>query len=493
MFDEKSTIEDLNKNIMLTESIYDFVVYVFLFLDQLLHTRIKQLHSEFLEKGDYSKINKEAKKLIQLSLRKPDMFAEVKESWLKMIDVQKGNHKIGFCFDTLVIFDENANELCNFDDRIMIELGPLNGGETQQYAKFFSLSNYAFQKHFIENQKLRKGRNYLNYDMTGIHREFKNFTVINTNVLGEFLPTVHKYRRFGNLCSAINNSLKVRLFPFYKTDVFDCKIDREKKLFDLSENEYFAPFIADGYIKALSIASTDEVDIVVFPELSLNSITLQEIKEHAKTNPMAFQNIKLIFTGSVWNNGQNIAYILSGNGTVLLETHKREPYEMYDKELGLIAENLKEKTNDLPFLDVEGIGRISYSICRDFTDSNRNTSMFSRLGVNLAVVSAYTNSTTGFIGESERLASSICMVTLMSNYCAAVAKEEKQQQVVGIVTIPLVDGKKKIDAHPILFQKGECGFCDNCEMSFCYKDYVFRKEEYEIYKADTMKGMKIIY
>lgn len=217
------------------------------------------------------------------------------------------------------------------------------------------------------------------------------------------------------------------------------------------------------------MAEDQEADLVIFPEMVYSSRVKEQIQDHLRRTSLSRNHVKLIFSGTEWADGTNTAYILNASGRPLLSQEKREPVDFYDKKAGkTYRENLKDHSGQFSFLDVVGLGRIAYSVCRDFIDPAAQLTIGGFLESGFVAASCYTPELGPFQTEAESLVKRYGAISLVCNACASLHDRERLSQaaIVGFLSVPACSEKKELSCNTTAYQplnpnciEHKCGLC----------------------------------
>lgn len=448
----------IEKEILKANDIFDFISIIFYYLSQEKITHLFRRYGESMMSKKYEKEFMQIEELFSILFLYNEIdkehFCDFLNEWISLYKSIKNDHDI-FCLETLYSFDKNYANYSLVLKTSLQEQGPLNKAFNDKVL-FYNIPPDSYLNDYLKMNNIRKGRQTVPYDPSNLDSKFQNFHIVNVNSLNSLKPKVIKYTKsiniedtslIGIIASKIDDNFKVKL------------LDDKCKLFNIEyTNEKFESHMK--YIFDI-ITRMDEhgFKIIIFPELFLFPQSLDKLKKFLCSNQL--NNIQLIFTGSEWENNKNSAYILSSSGTVLSKHSKKASYEHYCKENGITYSENIEKENDIEFLDILGIGRISYLICRDFlTDYLRNLCT-GIMESNIMCISAYTNKTNLMIKSSEDIAKLKGAASILCNSCSAIIDNEN---LLGYMIIPKVENKQLTYSKKI-FSKDDMD-CNNCQKCF---------------------------
>lgn len=452
----------LVEKLSMTGNIYSFVVEVFVSLSAEKTSSFSGEYASFVSQK--TKILHEIRALTDLI---PDAmnadFPFWRSEWIDFLEENKYNCKM-ICYQTLKNFDELLPKLLEISSMPLVDHGPLNEYTQQDAFLYIAAPNGFFDTYFAQN-KIRRGRQTVLHNATGLNRWFKRFFVIKKSSTNDYIPTIKLYRT--NIFSG--DEIKIGCSPFGPKPWFEEELYPDSDVFgikyDISHRSKHNRQITD----LIELFDTHKVDIVTFPELALNSSSLKGIQHFLLQTEL--KHVKLICTGSCWYDQKNEAYILSKDGTVLLKYQKKKTYQQYDKKKGVyISENI---TTDpfVSFLDIPGIGRIAYNICYDYDNDDVETLCSSVIISNFMFVAAYSNDTHLMEGKAVANASLRGITTILTNACAFA----EDGQLVSYIVEPVAENKHLISKNILNFRKGDV--CSDCKT--CVKEAIISAKELE--------------
>lgn len=384
--------------------------------------------------------------------------------------------------EALFCFDNELSELPPPQRSTdLINHGPMNNPLCQNMvdACLYLLPQQAVQQSFFDTYGLRRGGKLLTSHPSGLQRKLKNYAVIPRVRLGALSPQIWAYYPKEAIQNALRDSpLRIAVFSFGNKPWFSAPSTPDGEGLDVRYTPGQDADIIEAYKCALRLAEKHKADIVVFPELALGASARGAIQAYLRQSLLEREHTKLIFAGTEWVNSKNAAYVFTAGGTPLLTQLKREPFDQHDKETGVTRrENLADHDNLLLFLDVAGLGRVSYIICRDFLDMAESVIRADLLGSSLMIASCYTGELGPFITMADGLARQYGAVSLVVNSCAAVRQKEPLEgcPAVGLLGIPTCNERKQLGCCPIPYTTYG-GLCtsDNCGLCSCMDVYTLR-------------------
>lgn len=437
-------------SVSLVKDIYSFVVAIFMWLS----TEIQRPFS-----GEYASFCKQKTKILREIRALTDTIPEAtnadfgvwKNEWVGFLEENQDDSRM-ICYQTLRNIDDLLPNLLKRTNRSLISHGPLNEYDQQDAFLYISAPKAFFDTYFEQN-KIREGRQTVLHNATGLNRNFKHFFVVKKSSANDFIPTVKYYHtkvfsdselRVG--CSPYSSKPWFEEVPNPISDTFSIKYDPNsfsrynKQITDLIE-------LFDLY----------NVDIVTFPELALNDSSLKAIQQFLLRTEL--KHVKLVCTGSCWADQKNEAYILSRDGTVLLKYLKKKTYQRYSKEKQVYISEDIDSDPFVSFLDIPGVGRLSYNICYDYDNDDIETLCSSVMCSDFMFVAAYSNDTQLMMEKASANARLRGITTILTNACAVA----DAGQLISYIVEPQAENKHLLSKDTLLFKKE--GICTaNCKL-----------------------------
>jgi len=456
-------------------SVYDVVTILFQALTEKNELKSLAQHTKWLYKPEKSK---SLAHIVQVMSGHP---ADDFESGLHMlIQLYKTNSsiRIALMVETLFCFDNEMSALSGDRQRKQVSHGPMNSAQSQQQegAYLYIAAENMLQNNFFKENKLRRGGKRATPHPSGLQNKLQHYAVIPKNKLGGLIPQISAYYLSEKVQKHFKEDpLRIAVFPFANRTWFDWPRSESTQVFDVTFSEEQDETTAKAYIRALDMAESQGADFVIFPEMTYSTKVKKQIQEYLYKTAGNRNHIKLIFAGTEWVDGTNTAYILNAFGRRLLSQKKREPVDYFDKETKLIyRENLKDHLGQLSFLDVVGLGRIAYSVCRDFIAPEAQLVLGGYMESGFIAASCYTPELGPFQTGAESLAKQYGAVTLVCNACASPQDRSclYQTSTVGFLTVPKCSEQKELLCDTIPYQplSAECisDQCRPCSCAFFY-------------------------
>lgn len=381
-------------------------------------------------------------------------------TWIELIKNCSDEEVLSCCFYTLIRFDSEYEIPASSVIKPQ-KTGPLTNTSLDNALMMYLLPPKTFQSGYLKEKGIRKGRNTLEWDTSSPISGFNNYIFLKVITPGAKTIETVSYKP----AIPFDNSLTIGLFPIG----FDCwfainKDDSEKTYTCSYDNQETNEKIISLMCEDIIDAYNHKCNIVVFPEMA----AVPNCKDHIISFLMEHKEIKdcvsLIFLGTEWVDYSNTGCLISGSGTEILSVYKQKPFSMHvdGKEDDYYEEDLRGKGEAITLLDVEGLGRISWMICRDFLEKE----MWTRcddLGTGIYIISAFTKrlDVMNRVAEAEMKNGTI---TIISNKCTLSLDHsfDDSAKSGGCVFIPTVNENRCIEGtvcascYSADFCKGHC-------------------------------------
>lgn len=446
-------------------SIYDFIVALYLYLDDDNLSKAKKEYKGYLNLEINIKINNNLHNIIDtlflycnnnedcsISIEK-DVFEKFKCKWSDLLK-QSIDFVPSFCYQTLICFDNFLGKKDKyFHSEILTIQEPFNS-ITRDKALFYNSAPKKYNEDIMKKYHIRLARQIAVGNPNSLNLYFNNFQIIKLTDLKEFSIKIHKYNKLFDNKKGINIGLYSTNVFTYSNIIYD---DNNFTIHTKYKDNHEQAFV-DNFLTVLKDLDNDNINIALFPEMSLLPNSLKSICQQLPY--LNLKNIELIFTGSEWIDNANRAYVISTNGTVLLTHHKYIKYSEYrNNEIFPYEEDIKKNTN-IELLDIEGLGRIGYMICRDCTGEDFNNMFVSTMGANILFISAYTSQSSLMISYADSNAKVQAVTSIMCNTC----NKNKENKVLGYIFKPIFHANKTITISKKIFNR-ECLEC--CKNTVC--------------------------
>ena len=202
-------------------------------------------------------------------------------------------------------------------------------------------------------------------------------------------------------------------------------------------------------IKLLDSAISKEADIIVFPEYIMSNSMYEAIKKHLKSRNCKL--LKLVFMGTTYTMGKdgsnnNILKVLNGNGKELGAYYKYSPYSkevVEKKSKSIFIEDLTNPGKECVILDIDRLGRILPSICRDIINNKCTYNLAHIFEPDLIIIPAWSPSLRFFKSKMIGFADTLHSSSILCNSCEARGKEDKTGKEIEEIGLAVVPSQKK--------------------------------------------------
>lgn len=312
----------------------------------------------------------------------------------------------------------------------------------------FNESLIQYEKSAGKRQKGLRKREKLNNDR--INDYLDNYAIVKDEPYKIILYTLNECFNFFKNSNDIN-TFSVNVIPVLNFST--------EKIFKFRENTIDIETVNDEYksqvveIYKSILKKNNQNDLIIFPELFLTGMDLNEIYDLIKNTTYDYS--KIFVLGSRSEQGSNKCIVVTSNGTVLFEQHKKTPYTKEGK-----FENLENSDQIINIIDILPVGRIGIVICKDILNSDIKN-YFKILNVDIIIVVSYSPSL-NMKSASEELAKANWCITIMCNSCSAINEEQNYNKRIGYITLP---AKKDTysDYYTEFYTNERCNKCKDCE------------------------------
>lgn len=431
-----------------SRNIYSFIVELYCYLSREKEQLWKKKYKLFCNNNtDALKKVRAVTDTIPFATRND--FFPWKEGWVSVFQDNLA-YSASIIFQTLINFDELVPDLIKQPGKVIINYGPLNDYREQEGFLFVTAPSSYLAAMFAKN-KIRKGRQTVTNRNTALATSFSNFFVVEKQFTNNYIPVVNYYNK--NIFT--DGRINIGCCPFSK-EIWVCtKPGVSEEYFRVEYDK--ANEVIHNYRITELIRYLDEqgVNILSFPELVLNNSSLWEIKSFLLQSEL--QNIKLIFTGSHWSDSEsnNISYIISSDGTVLLRHQKKIRYKSFSHASNQYITEELDPDPFVSFLDIPGLGRTVYNICADYNDDFIQFLCSSLMETDIYFIAAYTPDT--YLMQERAKSNAVLKgeTTVLSNSCAAA----KDGQAISFFVKPLAKNRHLILDEVVSIEKKNCDSC----------------------------------
>lgn len=252
--------------------------------------------------------------------------------------------------------------------------------------------------------------------------------------------------------------------PFSNVCKFECNADGLLQRIPYGDEQ---EDVVDSCIDMLRVLDDKAVDIVIFPETIMEKNIVDKISERLQdlSNGSLLQSIKYIFLGSYFETDSNCCTLMNGNGKILLTNKKRHAFSYKDNGQQYV-ENIEDEYADINLIDIKGLGRVWYLICKDALYDTENIDIVNYFNVNVEMVSAYSNSLSDFRKIAVYLAERYGVYFNVCNSCA-----KRPNKSIGFTAYPGFNKTKDLAWELIEYNCKEnivqCQYC-KCAQIFVY-------------------------
>lgn len=242
--------------------------------------------------------------------------------------------------------------------------------------------------------------------------------------------------------------------------------------------------------RVLEEARREQVDIVFFPEMIGSSETDASITKYLLEAALEMSSEEypaLIVLPSKWEENQNSALVLTGNGAEVCSQQKQYPYDGPVEPGGKPAQEDLSPDGILHLIHCQGLGRMAIMICKDFLITEYLQMLLEILRVTLILVPSMTTGEYDFKTHIHMCEHADCCV-MQGNCCSAqwmVAEDQRGK--LDTCGYCLKSGKNQ---NPKYVQGGEkiISFTkpDNCRTGECKEACLFIEDFY--YRRGQQKG-----
>ena len=277
----------------------------------------------------------------------------------------------------------------------------------------------------------------------------------------EHCVMIKKYNNNGIKQTLIQKGcLTFAVVPFSNVEPFD----RDGKTGILKYKNYNIEEMKKIYENCISLLEEldeMEIDIVIFPEIVMQEELVSKIKKWMTQKAIKGTNLKLLFMGSYYTEDINRCVLLSGTGKLLLSNDKQNGFEYHDNNNDPHREMLGNKSNNINLIDINGLGRVWYLICKDALIFDEVVNIVTKYGCNVKMISSYSESISDFQSVGASLARIYQVFSVVCNSCAV-----RKENDIGVITYPVFyDKGKNISSWDINYTCTKK--CEECTYGKC--------------------------
>lgn len=491
--------DTMKMSISISKNIYDVLVSLYEIIDDENFPSYEINYAEEVEKSDdlFEEINLRIEEVVYCDIG----LETFKNSILRMLT--KENARLNAIYILLkfdhILAEREEYPLFQMKKKlslnVLVKVGALNNNSNKY--RFYLMSNNSLTEmsRVIKESNMRVMNRTSGYS---IFYRIKSYRIIDT-ALPEIIINSYQNDYFKKKLSDTKCTIKIAVIPVANERWYDVHYTKNSKTnfnyFEITDKDERIKSINDSYINILDELNKNNVEIAVFPELAMNSKTEEAIKNYliksSVSNPQN-HSIRLVFCGSIWKKQENECTLLSGSGSVLLRNLKRNPFEI-KKDGVKYKERLKAIASVYNMIDIMGLGRIWYLVCKDGLDDMPQMHMKNEYGITFEMISCYSGSISYFEREAESFSQSYKGITVLANSCEPRINKDKINvgETIGFICVPAMrrvmpfTTTKKVEFYKIKEDCFQCRKHSSCAQVFT----IYPNEDME---EEELNGMKII-
>lgn len=484
-------MKDVQALLEKARNIYDVLVSFYEMIDDEGQPAVVHDYYYNSENKTYGKVNG----LLDALLNDDISFKKFKSVLLVLLERMQGSHIYVhvLLYFNQVFHDREQYSHLSFDRRLkglpLFHIGPLNLNQ-EKYRLYLMPKDHLLQPgeayNKINYRHINRG------DTSDIFSEIDSYKIIRNNVK-MYEVTIKSYGQ-DFVGEKAQGSIRVAVFPLDRKKWFQVQCNEAGNghgYFSILDEKEKIDSINQKYKDMIDRIYRENIDIAVFPELSMNQKTESEIKKYLAEKAISQPDgtLKLLFMGSLWDDGKNECVLFSGNGSVLLRNQKRSPFffQSGGKEY---RENLKERTQKHELLDVGGLGRILYVICKDDLDDLPQISFWNEYKVSMEIISAFSPSVSYFVKQMKRFAEDYLGVSILANSCEP--RSDKEEKDVGYLMIPAMRKKPPIQTEGVGIPY-QCSTDCIKSCRFCRCMHIFELNTNQLFESEEKKHIVVSY
>lgn len=362
----------------------------------------------------------------------------------------KYNDVLGLCLIYLIealdlYIKNNLNEMNSFFDSYYQTYGPMNKKNRSKCLIYLKEQQSIFQNAYDEKEP-----NYRSVlSSTSFGDVFDTFQIVETNCLIGGIPEITPIRLNEQLKQSLDNKIRIALIPFIGFDTFYfqemnaanyCELQSyPKDVFYINYHKSFDENNIKLVINLLDSAINNDANIIIFPEYVMSKLMRTTIAKHLQE--IKCQKLITVFAGTTYEmsrkeSGNNVLHILNGRGAEVGCYYK---YSFFNKKkhntahsinkpvasseeqsLFYNAELISNPGKKCCLIDIEIIGRILPSICRDIVDGVYSSELVRIFCPSYVIIPAWSTSVASFNTFIRHYANTAHAVSFLCNCCNAV-------------------------------------------------------------------------
>lgn len=260
-----------------------------------------------------------------------------------------------------------------------------------------------------------------------------------------------------------NLNLKIEILPFGSEDV-DLDFPRYKgKVFRVIYKPTALEKMKKEAIKLLEKSIEEKANIIVFPEFvcaePIQKAIQLYLKNKSERNPEELKELVLVVAGTAWtSDDNNVMKIFNRSGELLGNYYKNAPFVTEE-----YYEGLSTPGKECTIIDVEGVGRVFPSICRDASEEDYPMMLQKYFNPFLWVIAAWSPSLThGFERQLCNSTERFHTVGVLCNCCKAM---KKVRAGIGLLSLPY-KGISRCESTIVPLTRVPDD-CVNCKKNLC--------------------------
>lgn len=422
--------EDFLLQKKLLKNIFDVLVFLYSYIDGKKKSRYRGKYFSFLCKSsEYWKQLELLNNEMLEGVISFDIFLDRFWELLSRENIRYYAFKMLFTYDRYI--KENYETLCcemgkGVQTKISC-LGPMNT-ICDRYFMYIMPKSHFFKDYNDSKPKESRIRFMNQSEFDSVDPKITSYKIIRKDKINGTVKVIG----YNEIEYVLQKGVKIAIVPlspckWFKDSYLRSCGDGDEGYIIVKDDEDKTDRVNRAYKNILQKCIEEEVGIVIFPELARNKKTLEIVKKFLAQRTLEGEKLpELIFLGTLWDNYMNEGILLNGAGTELLRTYKKHAYKTVKEDVDY-WEQLMNVPDEITLLDVPGLGRIQYSICKDGLDVASQTAFWSIFEISLSVISAYSGSLRHFADIGSIFAKEYGGIQIVANACA-IRMEEKEKR-----------------------------------------------------------------
>jgi len=370
-------------------------------------------------------------------------------------------------------------DILSTEDSLHIS-GPMNS-ENSRYLVYLRTGKSLLDESYARFRK--------ELDSVDICDFFDSFFLVDKNELptskGLPLPPPRILReRPISTCNFSENKLRIAYIPYIGFPTFHF-IDNEGNPWD-RQSELKGSFTI-GYpleqeevnksrtIALLKTAIRNRADIVVFPEFIMSDGMINSIEKYLMERERTPEDcLQFVFAGTTYvkkneDECNNVLCIINSEGYQLPYTYyKYSPFvdckakaRRSEGKRPINSEKLTSPGKECVLLDIEGVGRILPSVCKDFIAGEYTSILAYIFKPELILIPSWSKSVNSFRDGMRSFANNIHSSSILCNCCDAVDSIGVDKTAIGAISIPRKIKTKMNAKQQLIYRQTGCR--DRCQ------------------------------